>query len=271
MKIRCMAIDDEPLALRQLKTYLEKVPYFDLVGCCRSALEAARLMEAEPTDALFIDINMPDLNGLDFVRSLSHPPLVVFTTAYHEYAIDGYKVNAVDYLLKPFGMADVMRAADKVKHQYELVKAAGRGSDGGPGAPPSASHDDSSDVAASPEGPATAITPAADNVIFLKTDHKVVRVVVEDIVYVEGMSEYLRIHLLGHDKPLVVLLSMKKLEERLTPHNFLRIHKSYIINMRHFKEMNRTRVTLDNQVDLPYGDSYREKLNAYISSKLLGR
>lgn len=98
-----------------------------------------------------------------------------------------------------------------------------------------------------------------------------VRVVVDDIVYVEGMSEYLRIHLNGHDKPLVVLLSMKKLEERLTPHNFLRIHKSYIINMRHFLEMNRTRVTLDNQVVLPFGDSYREKLNSYITSKLLGR
>lgn len=90
MMIRCMAIDDEPLALRQLKAYLEKVPYFEMVGSCRSALEAARLMETEPTDVLFIDINMPDLNGLDFVRSLSHPPLVVFTTAYHEYAIDGY-------------------------------------------------------------------------------------------------------------------------------------------------------------------------------------
>lgn len=125
-----MAIDDEPLALRQLNAYLEKVPYFEMVGCCRSALEAARLMETEPTDVLFIDINMPDLNGLDFVRSLSHPPLVVFTTAYHEYAIDGYKVNAVDYLLKPFGMADVMRAADKVKRQYELLKAAERLGDG---------------------------------------------------------------------------------------------------------------------------------------------
>lgn len=271
MMIRCMAIDDEPLALRQLKAYLEKVPYFELVGCCRSALEAARLMETEPTDVLFIDINMPDLNGLDFVRSLSHPPLVVFTTAYHEYAIEGYKVNAVDYLLKPFGMADVMRAADKVKRQYELVKAAERLGDGYVGEPPVASQAEPVDPVTAAESHAAASALADDNVIFLKTDHKVVRVVVDDIVYVEGMSEYLRIHLDGHDKPLVVLLSMKKLEERLTPHNFLRIHKSYIINMHHFLEMNRTRVTLDNQVALPFGDSYREKLNSYITSKLLGR
>ena len=271
MMIRCMAIDDEPLALRQLKAYLEKVPYFEMVGCCRSALEAARLMETEPTDVLFIDINMPDLNGLDFVRSLSHPPLVVFTTAYHEYAIDGYKVNAVDYLLKPFGMADVMRAADKVKRQYELLKAAERLGDGYVGEPSVANFADSIGLVTAAESPATASALAADNVIFLKTDHKVVRVVVDDIVYVEGMSEYLRIHLNGHDKPLVVLLSMKKMEERLASKDFMRIHKSYIISLHHISEINKSRVVLDNEKEIPIGDSYRDKLTDYVNRKFLGK
>ena len=158
-----------------------------------------------------------------------------------------------------------------MKRQYELLKAAEHLGDGYVGEPSVANLADSIGLVTAAESPATASALAADNVIFLKTDHKVVRVVVDDIVYVEGMSEYLRIHLNGHDKPLVVLLSMKKLEERLTPYNFLRIHKSYIINMRHFLEMNRTRVTLDSQVVLPFGDSYREKLNSYITSKLLGR
>ena len=240
--IKCLVIDDEPLALQQLASYVEKIPYFTLVAQCHGAVEAREIIDRERVDAIFVDINMPDINGMDFVKQLSAPPIVVFTTAYSEYAVDGYKVDAVDYLLKPFGLDDFKRAATKVKKRYEL------------------------------ENNAAAQQPADDDdSIFLKTEHRVIRANIADIRYVEGMSEYLRIHLNGHDKPLVVLLSMKKLEERLTPHNFLRIHKSYIINMRHFLEMNRTRVTLDNQVVLPFGDSYREKLNSYITSKLLGR
>lgn len=122
--IRCLAIDDEPLALRQLAAYLQKVPFFELVDSCQSALEAMAILEKQEVDVIFIDINMPDLNGLDFVRSLQHPPMVVFTTAYQEYAVEGYKVDAIDYLLKPFGMSDVLRAADKVKRQYDLLHTA---------------------------------------------------------------------------------------------------------------------------------------------------
>ena len=119
--IRTLAIDDEPLALKQLATYIKKVPFLELVAECQSAIDAKKILEQDMIDVMFIDINMPDLNGLDFVRTLAAPPLVVFTTAYSEYAIDGYKVNAVDYLLKPFGMDEFLRAANKVKQQYELT------------------------------------------------------------------------------------------------------------------------------------------------------
>jgi two-component system LytT family response regulator len=239
--IRVLTIDDEPLALRQLSSYIKKIPYLELVGECQSALDAMAVMEKQTIDAIFIDINMPDLNGLDFVRSLESPPLVVFTTAYSDYAIEGYKVNAVDYLLKPFTLEDMEGAAEKVRTQYELLHQG--------------------DVSVVDE----------DDAIFFKTEHKVVRVQVSDIRYVEGMSEYLKIHLEGDRKPLIVLLSMKKLEERLPRHVFMRIHRSYIINLRKIQEVNKNRVILDADTYLPIGDLYRDTFNSYIDSKFLGK
>ncbi len=239
--IRVLAIDDEPLALRQLAAYLKKVPFFELVDSCQSALDAMSVLDKQEIDAIFIDINMPDLNGLDFVRSLNHPPMVVFTTAYQEYAIEGYKVDAIDYLLKPFGMGDVLRAADKVKRQYDLVHTA-------------------------------SLSPMdEDDAMFLKTEYKVVRILAHDILYVEGMSEYLRIHFGNQSKPVVVLFSMKKMEERLSGKDFMRIHKSYIINLHHIAEIQKNRVVLNDGKEIPIGDSYRERLNDYVNKKFLGK
>ena len=246
--IKCLAIDDEPLALRQLATYITKIPFLELVGTCESALEARRIMEEDMIDAIFIDINMPDLNGMEFVRSLAAPPLVVFTTAYSEYAIDGFKVDAVDYLLKPFGLDDMRRAANKVRTRYELTAA---------------------------KGAAVAQQEAAvggdDTTLFLKTEHRVVRVDINDIRYIEGMSEYLRIHFEAPTRPLTVLLSMKKIEERLPSAQFMRIHRSYIINLKKIQEVNKNRVIMDKDTYLPIGDLYREAFNAYLNSKFLGK
>lgn len=239
--IRVLAIDDEPLALQQLAAYIEKISFLELAGQCASALEARSKLEEEAVDAIFIDINMPDLNGLDFVRSLAMPPLVVFTTAYGEYAVEGYKVDAVDYLLKPFSLDEFRRAAAKVKRQYELTHQA--------------------EVSA----------VDSDDAIFLKTEHRVVRVKLSEIVYVEGMSEYLKIHLQGQRKPLVVLLSMKKMEERLPQTVFMRIHRSFIINLREIQEVNKNRVVMGPDIYLPIGDLYRDSFNRYIESKFLGK
>lgn len=239
--IRVLAIDDEPLALRQLAAYLKKVPFFELVDSCQSALDAMNILNQQEIDALFIDINMPDLNGLDFVKSLSQPPMIVFTTAYQEYALEGYKVDAIDYLLKPFGMGDILRAADKVKRQYDLLHTASLSS------------------------------IDEDDALFLKTEYKVVRILIRDIIYVEGMAEYLRIHLAHQEKPLVVLLSMKKMEERLASKDFMRIHKSFIISLHHIAEINKSRVVLDNENEIPIGDSYRDKLTDYVNQKFLGK
>lgn len=239
--IKCIAIDDEPLALKQLAYYLEKVPFFELAACCQSAMDAMRKIEKEDADVLFVDINMPDLNGLDFVRSLADPPMVVFTTAYQEHAIEGYRVNAIDYLLKPFGMNDILRAAEKVKRQYDLVHAA-------------------------------ALSPIDEyDALFIRTDYKVVRILVKDIVYVEGYGEYLRIYMERQEKPTVAYLRMKEMEERLKAHNFMRVHKSYIINLHHIIEINKNHVVLDCGKDIPVGDSYHEQLNQYVAAKFLGK
>lgn len=239
--IRCLAIDDEPLALEQLAAYIKKISFLELVAPCQSALDARKIMENEVIDVLFCDINMPDLNGMDFVKSLDVPPMVVFTTAYSEYAVEGFKVDAVDYLLKPFGLADFQRAANKVKQRYDLMNTA------------------------------TISTVDEDDAIFLKTEYKVVRLQIRDILYVEGMSEYLKIHVEGQPKPLIILLSMKKMEERLPVSSFMRIHRSYIINLKKIQEVNKNRVIMDSETYLPIGDLYREKFQDYINTKFLGK
>ena len=235
--IRVIAIDDEPLALQQLVTYISKVPFLELAGQCQSAVEAIRLLNSEPVDAVFCDINMPDLNGMDFVKSLAAPPLIVFTTAYSEYAVEGFKVNAVDYLLKPFGLQDFIRAANRLKDRLspQIGNVEGEESD-----------------------------------IFVKTDYRMVKVSIQDIRYVEGMSEYLKLHLDSQPKPIITLLAMKALEEKLPP-NFMRIHRSYIVNLDKIQEVNKNRVIMDSDTSLPIGDSYREQFNHYIETKYLGK
>ena len=236
--IRVLAIDDEPLALQQLVAYIRKIPFLELVAECQSALDAKELLNRESVDAVFCDINMPDLNGMDFVKSLSVPPLIVFTTAYSEYAVEGFKVDAVDYLLKPFGLDEFRRAANRLQERLSLP------------------------AAASNEMP-------EDDTIFVKTDYRVVKLAVSDIRYIEGMSEYLKIYLEGQ-KPVITLLSMKKMEEYLPPY-FMRIHRSYIINLKKIKEVNKNRVILDADTYLPIGDNYREAFNNYLNTKFLGK
>ena len=238
--IKVLAIDDEPLALQQLAAYIRKIPYLELCGECQSALEAKEILNNESIDAIFCDINMPDLNGMDFVKSLAAPPLVVFTTAYSEYAVEGFKVDAVDYLLKPFGLDDFRRAANRLQER----------------------------LAAAPK--AAVAEDAEDDTIFVKTDYKVVKLAISDIRYIEGMSEYLKIHLESQPKPVVTLLSMKKMEEYLPPY-FMRIHRSYIINLKMIQEVNKNRVIMDSDTYLPIGDNYKDAFNDYLNTKFLGK
>lgn len=177
------------------------------------------------------------------MKSLVVPPLVVFTTAYSEYAVEGFRVNAVDYLLKPFGLQDFQRAANRLKERLDNTPAA----------------------------PASDISLTSnDNVLFLKTDYRIVKVSIPDIRYIEGMSEYLKVWIEGEAKPIITLLSMKKIEERL-PDYFMRIHRSYIINLNKIQEVNKNRVIMDADTYLPIGDLYKESFQSYLNTKFLGK
>lgn len=237
--IKVIAIDDEPLALLQLRKMIEQTPYFTLVAACSNAFDALKVMEEESVDAVFTDINMPDLSGLDFTRLLSGNPIIVFTTAYSQYAIDGYKVNAIDYLLKPFGQTEFMQAAVKVKKQYDLVHQA---------------------VPASVEG----------DILFVKVDYRIVRITISEITYIESQSEYMKIHFL--DAPsLMVLMSIKRMVELLPASSFVRIHRSYIVNMKHVREVSRMKICMCGDVVLPIGDSYKEEAMRFINDRLIGK
>ena len=252
MNIRCLAIDDEPLALQQLVTYISKVPFLELAAQCQSAMEARAFLEHDTVDAIFCDINMPDLNGMDFVKSLACPPLVVFTTAYSEYAVEGFRVNAVDYLLKPFGLQDFQRAANRLKER-KVERGEWNESTSATDISLSSFH-----------------SPLSSDILFLKTDYRIVKVSIPDIRYIEGMSEYLKVWIEGEAKPIITLLSMKKIEERL-PDYFMRIHRSYIINLNKIQEVNKNRVIMDADTYLPIGDLYKESFQSYLNTKFLGK
>lgn len=230
--IRVLAIDDEPLALRQLEMYIAKVPFLTLVATCRSAAEAEPFLES--VDAVFLDINMPDLSGMDFIRNLPHPPVVVFTTAYSEYAVEGFRVNAVDYLLKPFSFKEFLVSCEKLRHFFEM-KAALSAQEGDP-------------------------------ILHFRADYHTISIDIRKIVFVESMSEYIKIHLSDGEDPIVVLYSLKHLIEQLPKDRFMRIHRSYIVSLKHISEASRTSVLLDNGVSLPVGESFRPEFAAYLSS-----
>ena len=255
--IRCLAIDDEPLALQQIAAYIGKVPFLELAAQCQSALEAHQFLQNDTVDVIFCDINMPDLNGMDFIKALVAPPLVVFTTAYAEYAVEGFKVNAVDYLLKPFGLQDFMRAANRIRERMSPKLGDDRGLNKG-------------NISSSSDPQPPNLGGATDDTIFLKTEYRIVKVSISDIRYIEAMSEYLKVYLESEAKPIITLLSMKKMEERL-PDYFMRIHRSYIINLTKIQEVNKNRVIMDSDTYLPIGDMYKETFQNYLDTKFLGK
>ena len=244
--IKCIAIDDEPLALKKLVTYIKKIPYLELVAQCHSAIEAQKVIDQQEVEAIFLDINMPDLNGMDFAKSIeqghSRGPVLVFTTAYSEYAIEGYKANGVGYLLKPYGFDEFEAAAQKVRDVCEIRQQA-------------------KDEVSTQIGD--------DGIIYVKSDYKIVRINIEQIRYIEAMSEYLRISCEGKDKPVIVLLSMKKIEEHLPSNKFMRIHRSFIINLDKVSEVKKNHVLMEGDVSLPIGDNYKDAFINYLNSKIL--
>ena len=236
--IRCIAIDDEPLALEQIAGYIQKTPFLELSGLFESALQAIEAIGTTPVDLMFVDINMPDLNGMDFVKSLENPPKIVFVTAYGEHALEGFRVDALDYLLKPVGYSDFLKSANKVKSWFDLNPKK------------------SDEVNSNKE------------FLFIKSEYKIVRINFDDIKYIEGMNEYIRINL-TNSKPVMTLLSMKSIEEQLPVNQFMRVHRSFIVNLSKISVVERSRIVFDGNVYIPVSDQYKNKFQNYIEENFL--
>ena len=243
--VRCIAIDDEPLALRQLKSYIERTEQLELVTTCRSAVEALEVVQREQVDLIYVDINMPDLNGLDFVRSLEGSHYVIFTTAHAEHALEGFKLSAIDYLLKPFSYEEFQKATQKVISLVDLVERC---------------HAAESAVAQNEA------ESSDKEFISVKADYKTQLVKISDIVYLESAGEYVRLHLSDGTK-LVTLFRLKNMESSLHASQFMRVHRSYIINLDYVSGYTKGRVFLTNEDYVPIGDSYKEQFQRYISDK----
>jgi DNA-binding LytR/AlgR family response regulator len=236
--IRCLAIDDEPLALKQITDYIKKTPFLELSGKCESAFQAIEVIANTRVDLMYVDINMPDLNGLDFVKSLSNPPGIVFITAYSEYALDGFRVDAIDYLLKPIGYSDFLKSANKVKTWFDT-------------------HYQKSDEVRS-----------NNDFLFIKSGYKLLRIKFDEIKYIEGMSEYIKIHLTS-SKPVMTLLSLKSVEKQLPADLFMRVHRSYIVNLTKISVIEKNRIIFDEKVYIPVSDQYKAEFQSYIDKNFL--
>jgi len=240
MKIQCLAIDDEPLAVKKISAYIQKTPFLELVAECRSAFEAMKILEDHVVQLLFIDINMPGLSGMEFVKSLVDKPHIVFTTAYSEYAVAGFEVDAVDYLLKPISYPNFLKAANKVKELIELKNNR------------------------QPES--TGITASF---LFVKSEYRIVRIELADIKYIESQHEYVKIHLCKNN-PVLTMLSMKSMEQLLPSEQFMRVHRSFIVNLSMVSVIERNRIIFDGTVYIPVSDQCKEKFQAYIDGKSFG-
>lgn len=247
MTMRCIAIDDEPLALRQISGYIAKIPFLELAATFRSAVVAQEWLRENTADLIFVDINMPDMTGVEFVQSLEKPAMVIFTTAYAEYAIEGYKLSAIDYLLKPFGLQDITRASEKALSFYELLQLQlQRDSE--------------------PHSKVEDATEATDDkdVLSVHADRKTHLVKLSSIVYMESAGEYVRLHLADGTK-LVTLFRLKNMESSLQSSQFVRVHRSYIVNMSYVSGYTKGRIYLSNDDYVPIGDSYKEQFLANIN------
>lgn len=253
-QLTCAIIDDEPLAVKLLESYAQKTSFLNLVATYGSAVEAMYALQTSPVDILFLDIQMPDLTGLDFARMIPSSIYVVFTTAFREFAIDGYKVGAIDYLLKPIAYTDFLSAAQRVlavvgrQAAEELVSKPKTVTENPP----------------AEDGNTDAALPVEDGMFFVKSDYKYVRVSCQDILYIEGLKDYVKMHLASSQRAVVSLVSMRTLENTLPSTSFLRIHRSYIVNMKRVSMVDRNSVAIADFV-LPISDSYKDAVQKYVS------
>lgn len=238
--IRTIAIDDEPLALHLVSGYIEKTPTLELTGSFDNPIDAMEFLGENEVDLIFLDIQMPDLNGIEFIKILENRPKIVFTTAYERYAIEGYKFNAIDYLLKPFGFEEFYKAAEKAKKLIGYEQT---------------------------EKPKDEIS-SNNHFLFLKSEYKIRRINFDDIIYIEGLKDYIKVFLQHKTKPILSLSSLKALDTKLPDSKFMRVHRSFIVNLDKIDTIERSRIVF-GKVYIPIGEQYKEVFREYLKNYFL--
>lgn len=244
MILRCALVDDEPLALSLLESYVRKTDSLELCGSYSSAIQAMKSLPEHPVDLLFLDIQMPELNGLEFSRMVSDNTRIIFTTAFEQYAIDGYRVNALDYLLKPISYNDFIEAVNKALQWFELRKKA-----------------------ETPDSVQTSL-PTDSNHIYVKSDYKIVQIELDKILYIEGLKDYIKIYTKDNPRPILSLTSMKTMEEKLPSNRFIRVHRSYIVQKQKIKIIDKGRIVFGKEY-IPVSDSYKQELQNYVNEHII--
>jgi two-component system, LytTR family, response regulator len=234
--LQCIAVDDEPLALHLLEDYLTRFPDIHLVARCGDAFEAGKVLRSQPIDLMFLDIQMPGLSGLQFIESLAQKPMVILVTAYEQFALEGYTLDVVDYLLKPVELERFLKACNKAWELHQLRNAATMTPAG--------------IQAAGPQRPAY---------FFVNSDYSLLKIQFDDIVWIEGLRDYIKIHLKSTKHPVVVRMSVKGVEAELPPADFIRVHKSYIVSVNEITAIRKNSVFIKEQ-EIPVGDTYRDTL-----------
>lgn len=239
-KITCLIADDEPMALSLIESYVLKTPFLELKAKCNSAIKAMEFLETDSDiDLFFLDIQMPDLTGLEFSRLLPTKSKVVFTTAFDQYAIEGYKVNALDYLLKPFDYNEFLNAAQKARNHFETNSLQNTENQ---------KNNKNSDF------------------IFVKSEYRQIKINLSEILYIEGLKDYVKIYTSNHPRPILTLMSLKKLEEELPSEQFMRVHRSYIISLEKIEAIERNHVVIKDGF-ITIAPNYKDILMEYIKGK----
>lgn len=242
IKITCLAIDDEPLALALIVGYIKRIPYLELCGEFDNPIDAIEYLEDNPIQLLFLDIQMPDLTGMDFARILGDQCKVIFTTAYEQYAVEGFQVQALDYLLKPISFERFQNATDHAKSYFDLLSAQ--------------PHDSNSDF------------KSGEEYLFVKVDNQLKRVDYDDILYFEGLKDYVQLFIESSKQSLIIHTTMKSLEEKLPAQRFMRIHRSYMVNLDKVKTIERSHIIFGNE-RLPISKQNKERFDAYVKKQFL--
>jgi DNA-binding LytR/AlgR family response regulator len=236
--ITTIAIDDEPLALQLVTTYIEKTPGLKLSGKFDNPLDAAEFLSEHTVDLIFVDIQMPDLSGIEFTRLMEKGPKVIFTTAFEKYALEGYKLDIIDYLLKPFSYEEFLVAVQKAQKLIRL------------------------------EQKVPARVDVNNEFLFLKSDYKIKRINFNDILYIEGLKDYVKVFILNSVKPILSLTSLKLLESKLPESKFMRVHRSFIVNLERIDTIERSRIVFGKEY-IPVSDQYKEKFQEFLDKNFI--